>query len=204
MKIRDAAEFFRTLDISEFQRTVGRTMLEQVENRLGYLESVGLGYLTLDRTLAHPQRRRGATRRAHRGTGLQPGQHALRARRTLDRPAPPRHRSTDRRDSGASQPAQHRRGRRTRRGDDPRGRPGHRDRTRRRRTRRPGRLPRHARGDGTGTGKSHRRLPGPDVAASTPAVAAGAPNAAGSVWPARGGTTSTTSRSSFPSGCSAW
>ena len=51
LKIRDASEFFRKLDISVFQRTVGRTMLEQVENRLGYLEAVGLGYLTLDRTL---------------------------------------------------------------------------------------------------------------------------------------------------------
>jgi excinuclease ABC subunit A len=30
---------------------VGRMMLEQVVARLGYLEAVGLGYLTLDRTL---------------------------------------------------------------------------------------------------------------------------------------------------------
>ena len=85
MKIRDAAAFFRALELSacpgiscgagvspaqaagtaapqyrgvdlgqalsEFERTVGRTMLEQVEHRLGYLEQVGLGYLTLDRTL---------------------------------------------------------------------------------------------------------------------------------------------------------
>ncbi|MCX7426113.1 MAG: excinuclease ABC subunit UvrA, partial [Planctomycetia bacterium] len=51
MKIRDAAAFFRALALGEFERTVGRTMLEQVEHRLGYLEQVGLGYLTLDRTL---------------------------------------------------------------------------------------------------------------------------------------------------------
>ena len=31
--------------------SVGRMMLEQVQARLGYLEAVGLGYLTLDRTL---------------------------------------------------------------------------------------------------------------------------------------------------------
>lgn len=51
MKVRDAIEFFRTLDLSEHDRQVGRMMLDQVRARLGYLESVGLGYLTLDRTL---------------------------------------------------------------------------------------------------------------------------------------------------------
>jgi len=51
MKIRDAATFFRTLELTDWQRHVGRMMLEQVEARLGYLETVGLGYLTLDRTL---------------------------------------------------------------------------------------------------------------------------------------------------------
>jgi len=51
MKICDAAEFFRGLELTEWQRQVGRTMLEQVQARLSYLEAVGLGYLTLDRTL---------------------------------------------------------------------------------------------------------------------------------------------------------
>jgi excinuclease ABC subunit A len=51
MKICEAAEFFRTLPLSDWQRQVGRMMLEQVRARLGYLEAVGLGYLTLDRTL---------------------------------------------------------------------------------------------------------------------------------------------------------
>ncbi|MCE5269396.1 MAG: excinuclease ABC subunit UvrA, partial [Planctomycetaceae bacterium] len=37
--------------LTEHQRQVGRMMLEQVQARLGYLEAVGLGYLTLDRTL---------------------------------------------------------------------------------------------------------------------------------------------------------
>ncbi len=39
------------LALPEWERAVGRTMLEQVQSRLGYLESVGLGYLTLDRAL---------------------------------------------------------------------------------------------------------------------------------------------------------
>jgi len=51
MKIRDAAEFFRNLRLTDHERHVGRMMLEQVQARLAYLEAVGLGYLTLDRTL---------------------------------------------------------------------------------------------------------------------------------------------------------
>ena len=51
MKVRDAAAFFRSLDLPDWQRQVGRMMLDQVRARLGYLEAVGLGYLTLDRTL---------------------------------------------------------------------------------------------------------------------------------------------------------
>jgi excinuclease ABC subunit A len=51
MKISEAARFFDELELSDWQRQVGRMMLEQVRARLGYLETVGLGYLTLDRTL---------------------------------------------------------------------------------------------------------------------------------------------------------
>jgi excinuclease ABC subunit A len=51
MKVREAAEFFRDLKLSDHERAVGRTMLEQVRARLSYLEDVGLDYLTLDRTL---------------------------------------------------------------------------------------------------------------------------------------------------------
>jgi excinuclease ABC subunit A len=51
MKVREAAAFFRQLELSQHQRQIGRMMLEQVQARLEYLEAVGLGYLTLDRTL---------------------------------------------------------------------------------------------------------------------------------------------------------
>ncbi len=51
MRIGQAAEFFRQLDLSEFDRRVGRMMLEQVQLRLGFLDSVGLGHLTLDRAI---------------------------------------------------------------------------------------------------------------------------------------------------------
>ena len=51
MQVREAVEFFPQLGLSPYDRRVGRTMLEQVQLRLGYLESVGLGYLTLDRVM---------------------------------------------------------------------------------------------------------------------------------------------------------
>jgi excinuclease ABC subunit A len=51
MKVSEAAEFFRRLDLPAWERRVGRTMLDEVQARLGYLEAVGLGYLTLDRTI---------------------------------------------------------------------------------------------------------------------------------------------------------
>ena len=51
MKISVAAAFIRDLQLSEWEQQVGRMMLEQVRDRLGYLETVGLGYLALDRTL---------------------------------------------------------------------------------------------------------------------------------------------------------
>jgi excinuclease ABC subunit A len=51
MKVRDAAVLFRRLQLPGYELQVGRMMLEQVQARLGYLEAVGLGYLTLDRTL---------------------------------------------------------------------------------------------------------------------------------------------------------
>ena len=51
LPIDEAEQFMRDLPLSDWERTVGRTMLEQVQARLGYLRTVGLGYLTLDRTL---------------------------------------------------------------------------------------------------------------------------------------------------------
>jgi excinuclease ABC subunit A len=51
MKISDALAYFRALTPSDRERRVGGAMFEQVENRLRYLDAVGLGYLALDRTL---------------------------------------------------------------------------------------------------------------------------------------------------------
>lgn len=51
LKIEEAADFFRSLELADAERTVARTMLEQIEARLRYLGDVGLGYLPLDRTI---------------------------------------------------------------------------------------------------------------------------------------------------------
>ncbi len=51
LPIDKAYRLFTEWEGTEWQRTVGRTLLEQVQSRLGYLRDVGLGYLTLDRPL---------------------------------------------------------------------------------------------------------------------------------------------------------
>jgi excinuclease ABC subunit A len=49
MNIADVHEFFASLDISPFDRTVADAILKEIMKRLGYLLDVGLDYLTLDR-----------------------------------------------------------------------------------------------------------------------------------------------------------
>jgi excinuclease ABC subunit A len=51
MRVAELAQWFLELKLSDWERQVGRIMLDQIRSRLGYLESVGLGYLSLDRTL---------------------------------------------------------------------------------------------------------------------------------------------------------
>lgn len=51
LKVDDAATFYNSLELTPWERGVGRTMLEQVQSRLAYLQQVGLGYLTLDRSI---------------------------------------------------------------------------------------------------------------------------------------------------------
>lgn len=51
MKVEDALRLFRSLELSDPQRQVARTVLHEVDARLSYLVEVGLGYLSLDRTL---------------------------------------------------------------------------------------------------------------------------------------------------------
>jgi excinuclease ABC subunit A len=51
MRVAELARWFQQLVLTDWQRQVARIMLDQICARLGYLEAVGLGYLSLDRTL---------------------------------------------------------------------------------------------------------------------------------------------------------
>ena len=49
LTVEEAAEFFRTLSLTDYQREVAGRILEEIQNRLKFLNEVGLEYLTLDR-----------------------------------------------------------------------------------------------------------------------------------------------------------
>jgi excinuclease ABC subunit A len=50
MPISELRLFFTTLDISEQEQRIAKRLLKEINNRLGYLDDVGLGYLTLSRS----------------------------------------------------------------------------------------------------------------------------------------------------------
>lgn len=49
MTLTEAYEFFTKLELSVFEKEIGRRILEELCKRLKYLHDVGIGYLTLDR-----------------------------------------------------------------------------------------------------------------------------------------------------------
>ncbi|QEG42276.1 excinuclease ABC subunit UvrA [Roseimaritima ulvae] len=51
LQVDAAADFFDALELDERQQQIAAEMLRQVQDRLRYLQQVGLGYLQLDRTL---------------------------------------------------------------------------------------------------------------------------------------------------------
>ena len=51
MKVEQCQEFFEALVLPDHLLRPGRMMLDEIQSRLGYLAAVGLGYLTLDRSL---------------------------------------------------------------------------------------------------------------------------------------------------------
>jgi excinuclease ABC subunit A len=50
LSVKDALAWFRSLALSERERHIAAKILKEVADRLGFLASVGLDYLTLDRT----------------------------------------------------------------------------------------------------------------------------------------------------------
>lgn len=49
MPVKELREFFDTLQLDDTDAAVAARLLTELKNRLGYLDDVGLGYLTLDR-----------------------------------------------------------------------------------------------------------------------------------------------------------
>jgi len=49
MPISEVLVFFQTLELPDYQQSVAKRLLVEIENRLQYMERVGLGYLTLNR-----------------------------------------------------------------------------------------------------------------------------------------------------------
>ena len=127
-------------------RDIARDVLPELESRLGFLELVGLGYLTLDR--AAPTLSGGEAQRIRLAAQL--GSNLRGVCYILDEPTIGLHpRDNDRaarHDRRARGARQHDRRRRARRGDDPPRRARRRSRARRGPQRRRGHRERHARG----------------------------------------------------------
>jgi len=49
LSIEDTSNFFSRLELNTFDRTVSKRILPEIQQRLGFLKDVGLGYLTLNR-----------------------------------------------------------------------------------------------------------------------------------------------------------
>jgi len=52
MSVKEAYDYFDGLELTERQRVVGRRVLKEITERLGFLKDVGLEYLTIDRPSA--------------------------------------------------------------------------------------------------------------------------------------------------------
>ena len=75
LSIFDGLEYMNTLELSEYQMTIAHLVLKEIKDRLGFLNNVGLGYLTLSRKAGglsggEAQRIRLATQIGTRLTGV--------------------------------------------------------------------------------------------------------------------------------------
>ena len=174
MSARRSLEWIAALELSEQDRAIARLILREIEERLRFLDNVGVGYLGDGPGGGDAVGRRGAADPARDADRLVARRRALHPRRALDRPAPARQRAADRDAGAAARPRQHRARGRARRGHDARRRPRDRHRSGRRRARRLRRGRGHGRGGRAGARVADRAVPlrrAADRGAGAPAAA---------------------------------
>ena len=81
MSVQQAMDFFARVRLDETEQQIAAQILKEVRDRLSFMASVGLEYLTLDRPRRHPLRRRSATHPAGHPDRFRPGGSALHPRR---------------------------------------------------------------------------------------------------------------------------
>ncbi len=78
-------EWLGQISLTATDRQVAQLIIDELDARLGFLQDVGLGYLTLDRQTRTLERRRGPAHFAVQRARLPPGRHAVRPRRAFGR-----------------------------------------------------------------------------------------------------------------------
>ena len=159
LPIGESTTMIRALELSERDRMIAEAVLKEVQARMGFLLDVGPRLPLVAPQRRHPRRRRGPTHPPRFPDRQWPGGRPLRARRTVDRPAPAGQQAADRDPHAPAGPGQHGPRRRARRGDHPGGRPRGRHRPRGGGARRPGGPLRHGEGPSAQQGLGHRSVP---------------------------------------------
>ncbi len=163
MSVRRALGWLDEVELTETERHIARLIFREIQERLQFLENVGIGYLSMERAAATLSGRRGAADSAGDADRLRAGRRVVRVGRAVDRAASARQHQVDRDAGAAAGSRQHGAGRRARRADDARGRPSDRHRAGRRRARRQDRRPGHGQAGHEGQVVADGSVPGGDA-----------------------------------------
>jgi hypothetical protein len=116
LTVSDLRQVMAGLELSEREVQITGKVVQEITDRLGFLDDVGVGYLSLERAFGDALRRREPAHPSGDADRVQADGRALRSRRALDRPAPARQRAADRDAPGHARSRQLGARRRARRG----------------------------------------------------------------------------------------